>query len=293
MSILLTIASFFLTLKFFSTTKTVMISISVLTYWLSMQLVNNLKLLKKITLYLAVIAVPLALINLVFMYAKMPYMFNVIFIALFLLHFAILFKTCQIVLMMLHNRTFIIKPNCLALIALQAASLLLYEHHSASIAYYHWSIDLLIMTLGWITIYTDTLFMVISRFASLYWIPFAWIAAYYNIISPSLTESIATSIAGMLLFWTCNQIFKRWKGFDGLGQGDVDLIGLIGATTGFVGLWFALQIGSLACLIASLTYRIFIDKKRQMFPFGTFLAAGWIGYIIMYHEIATIISNYF
>lgn len=70
---------------------------------------------------------------------------------------------------------------------------------------------------------------------------------------------------------------------DGLGDGDIDLIAMIGAFTGPIGCWMSLLVGSVlgicAAIILYVSNSMSTDKR---IPFGPFLAFGALIWVILF-----------
>jgi leader peptidase (prepilin peptidase) / N-methyltransferase len=132
----------------------------------------------------------------------------------------------------------------------------------------------------WITVFTDLSHMLISRWVSLYLIPVGIIASWFDMTQITTTESIITSILAAALFALINKIFYFFKGHDGLGQGDVELLACIGAWLGFLGTWFTITIGSTLGTIFGLGYMLWTKKTIRALPFGPFLALGAILFML-------------
>ena len=137
----------------------------------------------------------------------------------------------------------------------------------------------------WITVFTDLEEMLISRFASLYLIPFGILANYYNLLTTNATESIIACCSTMIILALINMTFRIIKGHNGLGQGDIELLGCIAAWLGFIGTWFTLLIGSTVGVISCLCYMAWTKEKVVMVPFGPFLALGSLVFMIFSKEI--------
>ncbi len=77
--------------------------------------------------------------------------------------------------------------------------------------------------------------------------------------------------------------YRRWRGRDGLGLGDVKLAGVAGAWLGFVTVFAVIELAALSALGAYVINGLL--RKRPMkatafLPFGLFLApAIWIGWL--------------
>ena len=135
----------------------------------------------------------------------------------------------------------------------------------------------------WITIFTDLSQMLISRFVSLYLAPVGMLASWYGITQISLQESVLSSIFAAAIFIIINKTFRFFKGHDGLGQGDIELLACIGAWLGAIGTWVTITVGSSIGTILALLYMCITKKRIKMIPFGPFLALGAILYMLFVH----------
>jgi prepilin signal peptidase PulO-like enzyme (type II secretory pathway) len=127
--------------------------------------------------------------------------------------------------------------------------------------------------------------MLISRFVTLYLAPFGVLANYYELLPVSPLESLFAAIFAASSLITINYIFKKIKGYDGLGQGDIDLIFCIAAWLGVIGVWFTILIGSTIGVISSLLYMLLNKKRISLIPFGPFLALGSLVFMTFSKEI--------
>jgi leader peptidase (prepilin peptidase) / N-methyltransferase len=78
--------------------------------------------------------------------------------------------------------------------------------------------------------------------------------------------------------------YRRWRGRDGLGLGDVKLAAVAGAWLGLVAIFAAIELATLSALGAYLV-NAYLRKRplkaSAFVPFGLFLApAVWIGWLI-------------
>lgn len=166
------------------------------------------------------------------------------------------------------------------LIELMTACLLLYAWHlfeMPTFVVYGVFISALM-----VSIRTDLEAMLISSYMSLGIIPLAIIAAYYEIIPLSITESIVGSLVGYALLFIPARVYRYATGIDGMGEGDFELLAFIGAYTGAQGAWTSLMIGSLSGSIIGISW-MFIsgtDLKNTRIPFGPFLALGAFIYML-------------
>ena len=126
-----------------------------------------------------------------------------------------------------------------------------------------------------ITIRTDLEEFIIFRYFSLYLIPVALLAAAMRCLPISLSESIVGALVGYLALWIPQFLFKKIRNKDGLGDGDLELLAMIGSFLGPVGVWCTLLIGSvLGSLIGILLILLKKADAQTVLPFGPFLALG-------------------
>lgn len=132
-----------------------------------------------------------------------------------------------------------------------------------------------------ITTRSDLEYFLISRYATLYLIPVAFILSYFNFLPVNLVESIAGAIFGYSVLWTIATIFSKYTGKNGVGQGDLELLAMIGSFVGILGVWISLCIGSIIGSLIGITILLFRPNKNQLIlPFGPFLSLGAIIYVL-------------
>jgi leader peptidase (prepilin peptidase)/N-methyltransferase len=104
-----------------------------------------------------------------------------------------------------------------------------------------------------------------------------------------------TSLAGILIgggsllavAWIYNLITKK----EGMGGGDIKLLAVIGAFTGWKGVLFTIFVGSATGTLAGIAIMLKTKKDMKLaVPFGPFLSIGAILYIFFGTDI---ISWYF
>lgn len=105
--------------------------------------------------------------------------------------------------------------------------------------------------------------------AAMGWLPITWKSA---VIGAVVGAGVPVAIA-MLYQWIRKQ--------EGLGMGDIKLLGTIGAFLGWPGAVFSLMAGSLIGVsVAALAYLLGKAGWRSRMPFGPFLSAGAILYLL-------------
>jgi leader peptidase (prepilin peptidase)/N-methyltransferase len=132
---------------------------------------------------------------------------------------------------------------------------------------------------------TDLQYMLISRLSSIGMIPFAWILSYFNILPLTLSASLLGTVVGYLTLWLVAYLFYALTKKHGLGEGDFDLLALIGSFCGIEGVFISILIGSWVGTIISLAYIAISGKNIHIkVPFGPFLAFGAMSYVI-WHDV--------
>jgi leader peptidase (prepilin peptidase)/N-methyltransferase len=78
--------------------------------------------------------------------------------------------------------------------------------------------------------------------------------------------------------------YRRWRGRDGLGLGDIKLAAVAGAWLGWVTIFAVIELATLSALgayVVNATIRKRPLKATEFLPFGLFLApAIWIGWLV-------------
>ena len=144
---------------------------------------------------------------------------------------------------------------------------------------YFWSYFILISALI-VTIRSDSETMLISPYVTLYLAPIAFFLSAFQLLPLSLLDSVLGALGGYGFLFCVNTIFKKIKQYDGIGEGDFDLLFLIGAFTGIIGCWASVTIGSFfGCVYGLISF--IRNRYSAKIPFGPFLAAGALVYIFV------------
>ena len=156
---------------------------------------------------------------------------------------------------------------------------------------YSWQLTFFICTLC-ISLITDLYFFLISRYVTLYMVPFVWAGAYFQIIPISLYGSIEGAALSFFFLWSFKSLFLIIRKYDGLGQGDIDMLTYIGAFSGILGAWCTLLY---ACVV-SLSYLplqyFFSKESSSQIPLGVFLCIGCWLYLLFPHVYLSLIHTY-
>ncbi len=133
---------------------------------------------------------------------------------------------------------------------------------------------------------TDLQAMVVFQVTTLWLVPIGWLAAAYGLLNVTLLGSFIGSIIGYGLLLVIGFAFKRVTGKQGIGQGDFELLALIGSFLGPIGVWLSVMIGSTAGLLICAPY-LFLTKKSRAtrIPFVPFLAFGALIYFFFEQQL--------
>jgi len=132
-----------------------------------------------------------------------------------------------------------------------------------------------------VTIRSDLEYMLISRFVTIFLIPLGLFFSMINLLPISIYESALGTVVGYSFLFTIRSLFNLLTGKEGIGQGDLDLLAFIGSFTGVIGCWVSLLVGSIVGSFVGLGYLLLYQPEEPAkIPFGPFLAAGAIGFIL-------------
>ena len=100
----------------------------------------------------------------------------------------------------------------------------------------------------------------------------------------ALVGSLLGVVAGGGLLWGVGEAFKRLRGIEGMGFGDVKMMAMVGAFLGAPMALFTIMLGSILGSVIGLVFMGFTGKSRDYeLPFGTFLGIAGI-VVVLYGE---------
>lgn len=127
-----------------------------------------------------------------------------------------------------------------------------------------------------IIIRTDLETMLISQWTTVFLIPIALTGTLLFPLPTSFFQSAVGACSAYAFLYSIAWCYKKFKQFDGIGEGDVEMLAMIGSFLGPSGWWLTLIVssflGSLAALFIILRARTNINNIK--IPFGPFLALG-------------------
>lgn len=134
-----------------------------------------------------------------------------------------------------------------------------------------------------VTIRTDGEHFLILRWCTIGIIPFGMAAAYFGLLPITINQSIVGCVFGAAYLALARTMFVWWKNYEGLGEGDIELIAAIGSFLGPMGMITTLVIAS--CLGTAYGVScLMISSKSDLqtpIPFGLFLALGSWGTLLL------------
>lgn len=132
-----------------------------------------------------------------------------------------------------------------------------------------------------VTFRTDSEDMLIMRTATLYLIPLAFLFSFFNLLPISLSASRGGAIFGYGTLWLVQIVYRSFRGYEGMGQGDLELLATVGAFAGPWGAWISLFIASFLASLCGIGLMVLGKAQAATkLPFGAFLAIAAILYVI-------------
>ena len=122
-------------------------------------------------------------------------------------------------------------------------------------------------------------------------LPLLWLGLIFNINHTFIDISAAVigAIAGYLILWSVNALFKLYKGMDGMGYGDFKLLAAIGAWFGWQMLPAVILLSAGVGAIIGIGLMVFAKHGREVpIPFGPYLALGGISALFFGQQLSQI-----
>ncbi len=98
---------------------------------------------------------------------------------------------------------------------------------------------------------------------------------------------------GYFVLWIIGTIFFLITRKQGIGEGDFELLAMIGSFTGVVGIWASILFGSILGSIIGIIYLKYMGilKRHAKLPFGPFLAIGAMIYVLFQEPIMILLTG--
>ena len=110
-------------------------------------------------------------------------------------------------------------------------------------------------------------------------IPCGFLLSWLGALPLTPQESILGACFGYGILWIIARVFYAVRSIEGLGEGDLDLLAMIGSFTGILGAWTSLFIGSFFGAIVGLIVLAITKDRSRALPFGPWLSLGALVYI--------------
>ena len=132
-----------------------------------------------------------------------------------------------------------------------------------------------------VSIRSDLETLLISQYVTIFLVPIGFLCAHLGLLPITPLQSLAGSLFGYLFLWILASLFLVLTGKKGMGEGDFELLALIGSFLGIHGTWLTLVAGSVtgSLIGISLIMRGSATRTTKI-PFGPFLALSAIIYVL-------------
>ncbi|RTL07123.1 prepilin peptidase [Candidatus Dependentiae bacterium] len=123
---------------------------------------------------------------------------------------------------------------------------------------------------------TDLETMLISQWTTVFLVPIALVATLVFPLPVVFFESAIGAFSAYVFLYAISWCYKKYKKCAGIGEGDIEMLCMIGAFLGPVGWWLTLVLSSFLGSIAALYMFLHAPTNIQniKIPFGPFLALG-------------------
>lgn len=127
---------------------------------------------------------------------------------------------------------------------------------------------------------TDLQEMVIPQMVLIGLVPVALIGASMGLLTVPLLTSLMGGVIGYGSLWLLGKLSHLILKKDGIGIGDIELLGVLGLFVGPIGVWAIVLTSSLLGTVGALLYLIITRQGRNTrIPFGPFLALSAVAYL--------------
>jgi leader peptidase (prepilin peptidase)/N-methyltransferase len=126
-------------------------------------------------------------------------------------------------------------------------------------------------------------------------LPLLWLGLLVNINGTfaSLHDAIIGAVAGFLVLWSINAMFKLIRKVDGMGGGDFKLLGALGAWMGWQMLPAIILLSSVVGSVIGIGMILFGGKGRETrIPFGPYLTGAGFLALLYGPQITVIMQHY-
>ena len=94
-------------------------------------------------------------------------------------------------------------------------------------------------------------------------------------LPPGLKDALLGAVLGGGVLWAIGEAYFRLRGIEGMGMGDVKMLGMVGAFLGWKAVLVTLVIASFTgAIVGVVMLRLRSNAMKYQLPFGTFLSAA-------------------
>jgi leader peptidase (prepilin peptidase)/N-methyltransferase len=145
-----------------------------------------------------------------------------------------------------------------------------------------------------VTIRSDIETMLISSLVTLGLVPVGMVCGALGYLPITFNQSILGALIGYGSLLIIAKLFFAFTKQHGLGQGDLELMALIGSFLGPFGVWITILVGSWTGALFGVMYILLSGSSRSVkLPFGPFLAFGGFVAIFWQSWIIELMHNWF
>lgn len=128
--------------------------------------------------------------------------------------------------------------------------------------------------------------MMIPHIFSVWLVPVGIILSFCGFTECTVIESLCGAGFGYGILWLIAWTFRKLTGKDGIGEGDFELLAMIGSFLGPLGVWFSILSGSVLGTAIAFPFLLRSGKDTSApIPFGPFLALGAITFFFFKNKI--------
>ena len=107
-------------------------------------------------------------------------------------------------------------------------------------------------------------------------------AGLLRVLPVTVMGSVVGGISGYFSLWLLNYASRRLIGQDGIGEGDMELLAVIGIYWGIIGVWGVAFMSSILGTLCAVVYLILTGQGRHTrIPFIPFMAVSSIAYLFL------------
>ncbi len=133
---------------------------------------------------------------------------------------------------------------------------------------------------------TDFEALVVPRVVILFLAVVGMVASVVEVLPVTMFASLLGALVGYGSLWALNKASLWFSGRQGIGEGDMELLGVVGIFWGPIGVWAVTMVSSLAGIVLACVYLAITGQGRHTrIPFIPFMAAAVCAYLFFQQHI--------